>query len=329
MRTRVFVAAATAGRVEELAVDGGRLRRVGEGFACPDVRTLALDRGRAVLHAVGNGGDPAVVSADVSSPGASTLLARTPIPASTTYAWTDGRGLLSASYHEHAVVGLPLGPDGLPSAAATITHPGRHVHCVRAGPDGRWLYAVCLGDDAIVWARNDGRVDWSGRWQGPAGSGARHLVFGPDGTRAFAVTELTGHLECFDVRDGALHHTASLDAVPASGLRPGAIRRPDVPPPPADSVWAADVALAGRWAFVSERTAATVTVLDVIDERVVQVVATEHQPRALAVDPSGPFLLTAGERSDRLRLDRIGADGRLSVVDVLPIGAGPIWITVW
>lgn len=328
MRTRVFVAAATAGRVEEFSLDEGRLQHAG-GFDCADVRTLALDRERGLLHAVGNGAAPTVVSTDVSVAGTPLVLARTALPVTATYAWCDGARLFCASYFEHAALVLPLGPDGLPAGPATVSHPGRHVHCVRPGPDGTRLYAVCLGDDAIVWANDDGRLDWRGRWQGPAGCGPRHLVFGPDGRRAFAVTELTGHLETFDVRDGALHHTGSLDALPGTDLRAGRIRRPDLAPPPADSVWAADVALAGRWAFVSERTAGTVTVIDLAEQRVVDVRATEAQPRALAVDPSGSFLLTAGERSHRLRVERIGDDGRLTVTDASPTGAGPLWIAVW
>lgn len=63
--------------------------------------------------------------------------------------------------------------------------------------------------------------------------------------------------------------------------------------------------------------------------RLIGLVPTESNPRAISLDPSGNFLFAAGEDSGRLATYQIDSNtGLLKNLDVFDIGQGPMWILI-
>jgi 6-phosphogluconolactonase len=56
---------------------------------------------------------------------------------------------------------------------------------------------------------------------------------------------------------------------------------------------------------------------------------TESCPRNFAIDPSGCYLIAAGEKSDRAASYAINQEtGRLEQASTYRSGAGPLWVEV-
>lgn len=53
---------------------------------------------------------------------------------------------------------------------------------------------------------------------------------------------------------------------------------------------------------------------------------TEKIPRSFAIDPSGKFLISAGEGSGKAALSRIKTNGALSLLETYEIGKWPVWV---
>jgi 6-phosphogluconolactonase len=63
--------------------------------------------------------------------------------------------------------------------------------------------------------------------------------------------------------------------------------------------------------------------------RVMGHLATEQQPRGMAIDHEGAHLLVVGQLSNQLSRYRIDpASGQLHAVQRLPVGENPNWIEV-
>jgi 6-phosphogluconolactonase len=117
-------------------------------------------------------------------------------------------------------------------------------------------------------------------------------------------------------------------------LAPGRIRSPGAGNPTHDATtglpftWAADLALSPdeRLLFSTERSSSTVSVTSALTGELLSWAYTERQPRGLAIDPTGEFLLVTGEQSETVSLFRVQADGRaLDLVDHVPAPAGLLW----
>jgi 6-phosphogluconolactonase len=54
--------------------------------------------------------------------------------------------------------------------------------------------------------------------------------------------------------------------------------------------------------------------------------ATEKEPREFAIDPSGEFVIAAGESSGRIALYRIKDGGKLAQLKTYEVGHWPVWV---
>jgi 6-phosphogluconolactonase len=119
--------------------------------------------------------------------------------------------------------GMPAGPPELRrhegSGPDSERQEAPHAHCVAFSPDGRWLYHVDLGTDAVIaypfdsarGALGPGQV----AFQAPPGTGPRHLVFHPRLPLALLIGELSSTLTCLMVADGALVPKHGVSTLPA------------------------------------------------------------------------------------------------------------------
>lgn len=137
-----------------------------------------------------------------------------------------------------------------------------------------------------------------------------------------------------DAGTGALTETCqALSIDPELQLVPGAIRNGTGPAPKANAIWSAELQITpdGRFLYATERTSSTIAVLaqDARESSLTlrATVKTEEQPRGMAIDPTGSFLLVCGEVSNRLSVYRInGVTGFLTWESGLKCSAGPRWI---
>ena len=240
----------------------------------------------------------------------------------------SGRFVLVANYRGHNAVVFALQPDGGLGALVANVSAGKHAHCVVTSPDNRIAFVPNLGSDLVAQYRFD---DQSGSLtpQDPpavitaAGAGPRHLVFAPDGRRAYLLTELDATLYGYDydADRGSLIPTWHVPTLPADyqGQR-----------------WAADIHVhpGGRTLYVSNRAHDSLTVFTLDPAggppQVAQRISSAGQvPRNFTLDPAGRFLFVANQDSGNLVTFAIDpASGQLTQIADRPVGDAPYFVSV-
>lgn len=307
----------------------------------PDQRTLY-----ASLRA-----PQAIASLAVSSrTGQMQLLATVPAPANLSYIKVDysGRFLLGASYSGDLVCSLPISPLGLAQPhPAALLQPGRNPHCIVTGNSNRFAYIPCLGSDQVncfAFDAHTGRLVPAVHPLAafPREAGPRHMAIAPDNRFAYVLCELSGDVAtlALDADTGGLTPKQSVSMLhPERPLPPSSYTPPtnqtagDKSPTPV--TWAADIQLTpdGRFLYASERTYSTLTcfAVDAISGRLdyAGIFETEQQPRNIAIDPKGRFLVAAGEKSGHAAAYRIDqGSGALARCSRVQVGHKPNWVEV-
>lgn len=237
-----------------------------------------------------------------------------------------GRWLFGASYHNNFVSVSAVDLQGTVREAHQLIPSLSKAHAAITSPDNRFVLASLLGADSIVcWPfdaeRGELAMHEAREVRVASGAGPRHFRFHPDGRLVLLLNELDGSLRTFDyeTESGTLTERAS-----TSILRLGFKGKP----------WAADVhfAAAGRYVYTTERTSSAIAAFTCEPSGSTQLIGhipTEKQPRGLAVDPSGRFVLTVGQKSNRMSVYAIDMkSGLLTKVSEHPVGEDPIWIEI-
>lgn len=202
--------------------------------------------------------------------------------------------LLVANYGSGTVAVLPIAGG---EASDVVRYPdGARAHQVLVDPSGEWVLAVDIGTDSIhVHRLADGKLLPHRRIT--AGPGPRHLVWHPDGTRAYLVCEYAPQVITLTWDDGTL--TAHGTYTTAARGNPG------------EGVVSAD----GRYLYVTNRGPNTVTTFAVVGNELLplQAVATGGDwPRHATLDPAERALYVANQRSGTVtRLPRDPESGLL------------------
>jgi 6-phosphogluconolactonase len=326
-----FVVTGASGVLNRLDVEADRLVFAGEYTCGPDVAALALGRDENQLYASVRSG-PSVVTFDLAADGTPALVAETPVPSPLVALGVANGVLVGVSYPDGVAITLPLDDAGRPRPdAGRVTGVGDHPHCVV--PDGQNVWIALLGADRLllVPVTADGlAIEAAHRVELPAAFGPRHLARAADGT-VFVVGELCGRVA--RIPPGATSPDAVWSVVSSEhDLAPGVVRSVTGPNPERDAtgrplVWAADLVLApdGRTLWTSERRTSQLATSST-DGRLVRSIGTEAQPRGIALDAAGRYLLVSGERSTTVTLYRTEAGGSLHEVDRAPVPPGAIWV---
>lgn len=152
------------------------------------------------------------------------------------YVSANARFAVTANYTGGSLSLFPLDEKGLVAPVDTLFHGATggndtirqatpHVHCAHFSPDGRFLLATDFSSDRILRFRvNDSRPFLTGpevAAQLEPGQGPRHITFSPDGSFAYLISELSGHIHAFryDATTGSLERIQHLlaDSVEARG----------------------------------------------------------------------------------------------------------------
>jgi 6-phosphogluconolactonase len=288
-----------------------------EGMINPSF--LAVDRSRGRLFAVSEtarfegkpGGSVGAFSIDSKTRDLRLLNRQSSHGADPCHLTLDkaGRYVLVANYTGGNVAVLPVQDDGsLGEATDVVQHQGSsvtprqqapHPHSVNFDVPGDFVYVPDLGIDRVMiyhFDKQGGKLlpatpGWAGL---KAGAGPRHMVFHPDGQKAYVLNELDSRLTLFavDRLTGALEQRQTVSTVPVDFAGENY---------PADI----HVAPSGEFVYCSNRGHDSIAVF-AVDGKTgglsnVQYQPTEGKwPRNFTIDPAGRYLLVANQRSDTI-----------------------------
>jgi 6-phosphogluconolactonase len=152
-------------------------------------------------------------------------------------------------------------------------------------------------------------------------TGPRHFWFHPSRNYVYFVNEKGSSVTCcrLDTQAGTLSAFQTIPTLPADFAGNNTCAHIETTPD-------------GKYLYASNRGHDSLAVFSV-DPSTGRLTAmgqqpTEKTPRAFAIDPSGRYLFAAGQASNQLASYRIGDDGRLQPLNVIPIGKGPAWVQI-
>jgi 6-phosphogluconolactonase len=342
VRSFFFVASAVAGTVAVYAVieePAIRLEQVQIIDIGSDVAALAVHPNRALLYAsVRSVPAVAVMSIDQRT-GLLDRVCDVPVSSQLVSLACDpgGRWLFGASYRDNVVVSLLLDGNGIPAAQLTdVFAAGSHPHCVLPAPDGS-VWVSVLGDDVVLRIP----VDEYGRFSRAeirttrlaAGFGPRHLVVAARRDEVLVIGERSGDIARIAAQDATVVRQWTT-LPPEAGLAPGIVRELDRENPTTSAdgrplTWAADLALSvdEDVVYSCERRASLLSISSVRDGQLRRAIPTESQPRAIALDPAGRYLLVSGERATTVTMYAVDPhDGDIEPAAQAPVPTGALWV---
>lgn len=198
-----------------------------------------------------------------------------------------------------------------------------HGHWMNTDPSGKFVLACDLGLDSVFVFHFDSEKGTLAPADPPAaitpaGAGPRHLAFSPDGHFAYVLTELKSTVVVFkwDSENGTLHEIQTLSSLQPDNDGKTASAEIRIHP-------------SGKFLYATNRGDGTIAVFDV-DPTSGKLAAKAFTPsgvkgpRGMNLDPSGNWLLVAGQSSDNLISFRIGPKtGLLTQAQHVDVG-GPV-----
>ena len=140
-------------------------------------------------------------------------------------------------------------PDTVSTHSGKGPHPTRqteaHTHFVSPTPDGKYILCTDLGIDSIFTYTSD--LKQVAVAKVPDGYGARHLAFSEDGKLVYCVNELVSSVSVFDYCDGKLTYLDTYDCLPDFK----------------EKNTAAAIRIEGKYLYISNRGAETITRLEI------------------------------------------------------------------
>jgi 6-phosphogluconolactonase len=235
-----------------------------------------------------------------------------------------GKVLFVANYGDGSAKTLRLETNGAIGAdgnhiqrAGHSVNPSRqtsaHAHFICADPSNKFALICDLGTDEVIsypFATDTAELSAARFEVGgvPAGAGARHLAFAPDGKTFYVVNEMGCSVSRFQMdAKGRLYPFETVSALPA-----------DVPV--LGSYTAAEILVSpdGKFVYATIRGHDSISVfaVDAADGRlklVQNIPCGGKMPRGLGVDPTGRWLIAANQQSgDAVEFSVDAATGRIS-----------------
>jgi 6-phosphogluconolactonase len=243
----------------------------------------------------------------------------------------DGRNVFTASYGAGSLACLPIKADGSLAEPSEVvqnagTGPnksrqeGPHLHAIYADASNRFVYACDLGTDEVLMFRLDSPTGSLAPLSPrsakvPPGGGPRHLALHPNGRFVFVNDEMTSAVTVFerDKSSGVLNPVQTISTLPDGRDVPG------------NSTAEIFLHPNGKWLYVSNRGHDSIAAFSVGEDGKLSVLqiapAGVSIPRGFGIDPSGRWLVAAGQKSNDLTALAIDqTSGKLS--------AGPNKISV-
>ena len=233
-----------------------------------------------------------------------------------------GKNVLVANYGTGSVAVLPITADGsLAEASSFDQHTGSgadparqrepHAHSIYVDPAAKFAYACDLGTDRINGYQYDAEHGTLMPAAGATGivtpgSGPRHFALHPKMDTAYVINEMVSTITTFrrDPASGELSAIGTVSTLPAGFTGPSSTAEIFVHP-------------GGKFLYGSTRGHDSIAAFALSSDG--QLALIGHTPtggkvpRSFAIDPTGRWLLAAGQDSNDLRVFKIDPDtGKLT-----------------
>jgi 6-phosphogluconolactonase len=295
--------------------DGG-LDEIAEAVHSENPSFLTIHPSGNFLYATNENNGGAVTAYGIESSGTLTFLNEQPshgdAPCHLTCDAT-GKYLIVVNYTSGTVSMYPVNDDGsLGEASHKIQHEGSsvgprqqgpHAHSVNIDAQNKYAYVADLGMDKVLIYEMDlenGKLNRVGDIDAKPGAGPRHFDFHPNGKNAYLINEIgcTVTAMTYDAATGALGNINTISTLP------GEVEK---------GFSTADIHIHpnGKFVYGSNRGHNTIACYLIDDQGTIAFVErteVEAVPRNFAIDPSGSFLLSAGQDSGKTTSFRINPE---------------------
>ena len=327
---RVYVACRNLGiRVTDLNAETGQLGPMKEALSLEKTGFIALHPNKDVIYATTYTDGPknangAIAALEILEEGTLDVMELSATQSNgDCHVSVDATGsvVFTASYSGGSVTTFAVESDGsLSEAVSVVKHkkevadaekqPASHAHYFTAGPKNRFAYAPDLGLDQVLIYRfeeESARLAPVGAAELAAGSGPRHMKFSQDGKFAYVLNELNLTVTTFSYNeeDGLLTEVETVSVVPEGSDKMRMSCAQIVVHPNGKFVYSSqrdlrtnkDASSLGRNSLsvyrVTEKGAL---------QRVQTVSAGVRIPRNFNLNPSGKWLLAAGQASEDVQV---------------------------
>ncbi|WP_345102690.1 lactonase family protein [Mucilaginibacter panaciglaebae] len=235
----------------------------------------------------------------------------------------DGKNVMISHYSSGSLTVLPVNKDGsLGPVSQTIQYTGSgphrnqkgpHVHSAMLADNGKKLLVADLGTDHINIYNYDSKKQQpiitenaTAEMTGP-GDGPRHMEFSPDRKFLYVIQELSAFVRVYKYDNGKLAFIQAINMMPADFTKNSA----------------ADIHLSpdGNFLYASNRGGANNIVQYAVDKSdgkltFVDKFDVSKAPRGFTIDPSGNYLLSAGQEGNTINIFKIDkTNGKLALTD--------------
>ena len=242
------------------------------------------------------------------------------------YVATDssGRFLISAYYRAGKVAVHSINERGAIEAdpLQTIDTDEKAHACVFDRTD-QFLFVPHTGPNAIYQFRFDsGKLIASqpAKLTRDENTGPRHLWFHPNGQFAYGSDEQGMSVTSYqlDRKTGTLSVLQTISSLPPNGFE-GRMSTSDI-----------EVHPSGKFVYIANRGHNSISGYRMDQESgkltYVSNSPTETTPRSFNIDPTGQYLIAAGQNSGTLATYKIQSDGKLKLGEKTPVGSRPWWV---
>ena len=255
-----------------------------------------------------------------------------------------GQSVVAANYGSGNVAAFKILEDGsLAPSGSTHQHTGSgqhskrqrapHPHSAFIHPHNQYVYVPDLGTDKVMIYSLDsaqGALTPAGHADVPGGSqGPRHMKFSKDGKHAYVLNELSLSVATYSVNpgNGQLDHIETISVFTEGNA------------PELDTMSCAEIRIHpnGKWIYASARDLEgqgrdTLSTFQRTQDGTLKLIANTpasvHFPRNFNIDPTGQWLIAAGQRSSTLAIFSIApTTGALTLKHTdIPFAGQPICV---
>lgn len=212
----------------------------------------------------------------------------------------DGK-VFAANYISGSVVKLPDTLSEHKGMGVNLPRQDKaHCHFTGITPDKKYVLVCDLGIDKIV--TYDMNLNYVGEASVPAGFGARHLAFSPDGKLCYCVNELVSSVSVFRYNDGSLEYLETYATLPNDFKEKNT---------------AAAIRIEGGYLYVSNRGHNSVAVMKIEGERLSNPKYFDcggDGPRDININ--GDYLFSTNQQTNDVTVLKI-KDGELTLTDTV------------
>jgi len=300
---------------------------IGELSLSGEPGSLCIDPSHKKMYAgLRDSKSVASLSIDQNS-GRLTQLKDTPVADNPVYISTDKKGkfLFFTSYSGSMSVVYPIEREGADKDAIQVVEAHLNPHMIKTDVSGKFVFVTNKGGDFVQQFifQNDGSLKPNNPKEiaFKSKTGPRHFTFNPSGDIMYIVNEVACTVDAFhfDKKKGTLNGPFQEITTKPSDFK-------------ANNT-CADIHITpdGKFLYASNRGHDSLAgfSVDAKTGRISTIgwFATEKEPREFDIDPSGRFIIAAGESSGRIVLYKIQSNGTLQPLKTYEVGQWPVWVT--